>query len=226
MILDKDKNILIDYNFPILYSFRRCPYAMRARLSLYYQKIPFELREVELNNKPEELLKASPKGTVPVLVLKDKVIDESLDIMLWSMTQNDSNSFWSDLSTIERNYSLSMIDELDKRFKPLLDQYKYSSSIATKENFHNCLVLLNKWDTIIKNCGYFLKKYPTLVDIAYFPFIRQFYKVNESLWLSTDLSYLKKWLNNFLENKIFLKVMQKHSPWEKNQKPNLITFNS
>ena len=115
---------------PHLYSFRRCPYAMRARLAIYFSQISVELREILLKNKPRSMLAVSPKGTVPVLVDGSRVIEESLDIMLWALNNDDPNGFWQLLDSGQKAYALELINACDKQFKPLLDGYKY----ALKEN--------------------------------------------------------------------------------------------
>ena len=115
---------------PVLYSFRRCPYAMRARLALAVSGLPLELREVTLRSKPPELLAASPKGTVPVLVLPDgEVIDESLDVMLWALRQHDPES-WLEAAEASLDGMLALISECDGAFKQHLDRYKYPNRYA------------------------------------------------------------------------------------------------
>jgi len=115
---------MTETKLPILYSFRRCPYAMRARLAIAYSGIKLELREIVLRNKPEEMLAISPKGTVPVLQLPSgEVIDESIDIMRWALAQHDPNDWYSEpyIPAIE-----SLITQNDESFKPWLDRYKYA----------------------------------------------------------------------------------------------------
>jgi len=118
-------------NQPILYSFRRCPYAMRARLALAATGIAVELREVVLRDKPDEMLAASPKGTVPVLILEDdKVVEESRDIMEWALSNADPDG-WFDLSEAQLSQVAKLVDESDGPFKAALDTYKYASRDAT-----------------------------------------------------------------------------------------------
>lgn len=115
---------VFDHTYPILYSFRRCPYAMRARLAIAAAQVKVELREVELRNKQEALLLASPKGTVPVLQLEDgKVIDESPDIMFWALQQHDPEH-WLEQDWLKQTKQL--IQRNDGEFKYYLDRYKYA----------------------------------------------------------------------------------------------------
>src|SRR5690606_27614836 len=119
-------------SLPILYSYRRCPYAMRARMALHYAGIKFEIREIALRDKPQHMLAVSPKGTVPVLVLADgKVIDESLDVMAWALAQSDPD-IW--LTSDPR--CAELITENDGNFKQALDQYKYASRFPEQSAEH------------------------------------------------------------------------------------------
>ncbi|MCE2517081.1 MAG: glutathione S-transferase N-terminal domain-containing protein, partial [Alphaproteobacteria bacterium] len=112
---------------PVLWSFRRCPYAMRARLALKSSGVALRLREIVLRNKPDEFLTASPKGTVPVLVKPDgQVIDESLNVMFWALEQADPED-WLAIWRKDKAYCQAFLEELDGPFKTHLDRYKYSS---------------------------------------------------------------------------------------------------
>jgi len=128
-------------DMPILYSFKRCPYAMRARLALKLANIQCELREVRLNNKPKHMLEVSPKGTVPILILKDKIIDESIEIINWVLDQN--NIFKDNISSEQIKITEQIIDIFDNKFKYHLDRYKYSNRYENADKkFHQneCLV--------------------------------------------------------------------------------------
>ena len=111
---------------PLLYTFRRCPYAIRARMAVYSAAIPIQLEEVSLKNKPQAMLELSSKGTVPVLVDGNDVIDESLDIMLWALKQNDPDNWYVSLAQKELSNSLKLISDNDGEFKTWLDRYKYA----------------------------------------------------------------------------------------------------
>ena len=110
-------------NFPILYSFKRCPYAMRARMALNLANIKSEIREVRLNNKPKHMIEVSPKGTVPILILENEVIDESNDIINWVLDKN--NIFKNKLDHNQKTLTENLIQTFDSKFKYHLDRYKY-----------------------------------------------------------------------------------------------------
>ena len=203
--------------FPILYSFRRCPYAMRARMALFISNITCELREVKLSNKPSEMLSLSSKGTVPVLLLEDgSVIDESLDIMFWALEKNDTNSLFRDymINEAENKKFLNMID-ID--FKYALDRYKYPNRydnvdpIMYREICHNILIGIN--DKINEN-NYIYGKYLSFIDIATLPFIRQF-RIADPSWFDNEMPQvkIKNWLTNFLNLPIFRQIMTKYPEW-------------
>ncbi len=203
--------------FPILYSFRRCPYAMRARMALFISNITCELREVKLSNKPSEMLSLSSNGTVPVLLLEDgSVIDESLDIMFWALEKNDTNSLFRDymINEAENKKFLNMID-ID--FKYALDRYKYPNRydnvdpIMYREICHNILIGIN--DKINEN-NYIYGKYLSFIDIATLPFIRQF-RIADPSWFDNEMpqTKIKNWLTNFLNLPIFRQIMTKYPEW-------------
>ena len=203
--------------FPILYSFRRCPYAMRARMALFISNITCELREVKLSNKPSEMLSLSSKGTVPVLLLEDgSVIDESLDIMFWALEKNDTNSLFRDymINEAENKKFLNMID-ID--FKYALDRYKYPNRydnvdpIMYREICHNILIGIN--DKINEN-NYIYGKYLSFIEIATLPFIRQF-RIADPSWFDNEMpqTKIKNWLTNFLNLPIFRQIMTKYPEW-------------
>ena len=134
-------------NIPILYSFRRCPFAMRARAELYFSKIDVILREVVLRNKPKEMLIASEKGTVPVLVLKDRVIDESLEIIIWALNIRDNLNLLKPYKQ-EKEKVLKLICQIDNEFKFHLDRYKYSSRYLDVKDFEG-KIFIEIWQQVI-----------------------------------------------------------------------------
>lgn len=206
----------MSFEVPILYSFRRCPYAIRARLAIKISNTPVELREVKLSNKPAQMLACSEKGTVPVLHLPDNsVIDESLDIMRWALSQNDPNN-WLDGSAQEKSKIDHLIDINDNDFKQHLDHYKYFDRYpehsmefyrAQAEDF---LKILENNLTHTKNL---IKDTVSLADIAIFPFIRQFAYVDKDWFDQSEYKKLRNWLNNFLKSPLFDEAMTKFSPW-------------
>ena len=203
--------------FPILYSFRRCPYAMRARMALFISNITCELREVKLSKKPSEMLSLSPKGTVPVLLLEDgSVIDESLAIMFWALEKKDTNSLLRDYMINEAE-NKKFLNTIDIDFKYALDRYKYPNRydnvdpIMYREICHNILIGIN--DKINEN-NYIYGKYLSFLDIATLPFIRQF-RIADPLWFDNEMSLvkIKHWLENFLNLPIFEQIMTKYPEW-------------
>lgn len=200
--------------FPILYSFRRCPYAMRARLALYHAKISHEHREVDLKNKCKELLIISPKGTVPVLLLSDgKVLEQSLDIMVWALQ--------SALSSKDQE----LIKENDDSFKIALDRYKYPNRYDEQKSIdyrEECLKFINKVENMLT--PYLSGNQPGLTDMALFPFIRQFVHVDEDWFKKAHYPKLKEWLLYFNSSKLFDHLMIKYEIWLPDDEPIIIKF--
>ncbi|KEO91861.1 glutathione S-transferase [Erythrobacter longus] len=204
---------------PILYSFRRCPYAMRGRMGLWIAGITVELREVKLANKPPELGEASPKATVPVLVLQNgEVIDESIAIARWALSQNDPEGWLEGDDT-------DLIAEADGPFKHHLDRYKYPNRYEHEEGFgtvdHQAegLTILKKWDARIAEQGQMCGPNRTLADIALFPFIRQFANHNRAWFDAQDLPHLHPWLKAHLASDLFKSIMPKFTPWRNGDAP-------
>ena len=197
----------------ILYSYRRCPYAMRARMALKYASIEFEHREIELRNKPQSMLDASPKGTVPVLLVGDLVLDQSLDIMRWAIQHSDPDG-WAD---VDNEISQAWIEKNDGRFKALLDQYKYPNrhpELNQEEVLNEALqLMLLPMEKALQHTQYLLGYKISWVDVAIFPFIRQFSMVNPSQFDQLPIPATKKWLTQHLESELFNSVMQKHPVW-------------
>lgn len=214
---------------PIFYSFRRCPYAMRARLALQTSGISVEIREIKLQNKPEELLQSSSKGTVPVLVLNsEEVLDESLDIIWWALKINDPKN-WLAKGQIDKTEINKILTILEYDFKQNLDKYKYPNrytNINKKLYRDKNLKFLNYLNYLLKknkalNCSHL-----SMIDYAIFPFIRQFRNVDEEWFDTLDLAFLKKWLYQIIDSKQFLSIMKKYQLWEPNQMPIYTNFSS
>lgn len=200
---------------PIFYSFRRCPYAMRARLAVAVAGAVVELREVELGNKPEAMLAVSPKGTVPVLLCESgTVIDESLDIMYWALHQNDPG-FW--LEQRRQQQAEALIRRNDEEFKYHLGRYKYADCYPEYSAHHyrqqgeSFLADLEKRLTQIP---YLCGDHFSLADAAILPFIRQFAAVDTVWFENSPYPAVKQWLNRFLSSQLFNAVMTKYSPWK------------
>ena len=209
-------------SYPILYSFRRCPYAIRARMALSKSNITIELREISLKKRPDALYKISPKGTVPVLQLvEDTIIDESLNIMLWAI--NNSNCDWL---KNEREKQLEIISINDGEFKYWLDRYKYSDRFPelNRSEYQNaCSKFLNTYDIMLKDETYFYGKSYQLADIALFPFIRQCANIDQD-WFENNFLNLSNWLNRIKTSTLFLSVMNKYDLWNEMSKGEIIKF--
>ena len=202
-------------NYPILYSFIRCPYAMRARMILKLADIKCELREVRLNNKPEHMLEASPKGTVPVLILEDKIIDESIDIVNWAL--NITNVFEGNIKQDQINLTEELIDLFDDKFKYHLDRYKYSNryeDVDVEHHQNECLNILKKLETIIDGTNWIFGDSISKLDILILPFIRQF-RIADQEWFDSqqNIPGIQRVLMNFLDSNIFKSVMNKYDEW-------------
>lgn len=213
-------------SLPILYTFRRCPYAMRARLTLAYAGINCIVREVDLKNKPQTLLDISPKGTVPVLVLADgTIIEQSLEIMEWAVKQSDPAG-WMTLSEKQIEFGKLLIETNDSEFIPLLVKYKYfehypeASQMAYAEMALPLLAELNL--RIAKSGGFVLGNTCSFYDVVIFPFIRQFVKVDPAFFDTLPYLSLKKWLTYFEHLPIFEQIMKKHPVWMPEQLPVLL----
>lgn len=203
---------------PILYSFRRCPYAMRARLALTVSGRRCELREVKISAKPEAMLTASPKGTVPVLVLPDgQVIDESLDIMRWALSAHDPEGWFTrdDPALIARN---------DGPFKRDLDRYKYPDRHGSDPMFHraNGVVFLRELDDRLAKTPHLSGADRGLTDAALMPFVRQFAAVDPDWFSAQPLPHLQTWLAGHVASALFETVMVRLRPWSPGDDP--ITF--
>jgi len=219
---------------PILYSFRRCPYAMRARMALAFSQKTVELREVILKDKPDELITASPKATVPVLALTDgSVLDESLDIMYWALTNShlDNQTSTIHLPQFNQYNEIALIKENDGVFKKHLDNYKYVDRNVThnKEQQHHHReqgeTFLLKLENILEKQKYLFSDQLTVIDYAIFPFIRQFAHVDKSWFDQSQYHCLQNWLNKLLTSDLFISTMIKYPQWKKHNEATLFPGN-
>ena len=207
---------------PILYSFRRCPYAIRARMVLSYMEVSVELREVLLNERPQSLYKISSKGTVPVLLLKDgKVLDESLDIMRWAIKQGEQNLYEDKLN--EQN---QLIKYNDIKFKYWLDKYKYHVRYLehSREYYQRkCSKTLAEYDMRLRGNSYLMGDRIRLADIAIFPFIRQCANVDQN-WFNNKYPNLNRWLEIWKQSRVFKSVMMKYNQWKLGDELLIVNF--
>jgi glutathione S-transferase len=199
---------------PILYSFRRCPYAMRARMAVMQAGVQCELREVVLRDKPAAMLELSPKGTVPVLQLPDgQVLEESLDVMHWALAIHDPDDWLADIDAAN-----ALIQRLDGEFKGALDRYKYHVKHPEHPQSHYRVegeAFLAELEAMLaQHCGAALYgERLTFADIAAFPFVRQFAFVDKAWFDGAPYPLLQAWLSRGLESALFLSVMPKFPQW-------------
>jgi len=200
---------------PRLYSFRRCPYAMRARLALLFSELPVELREIVLKNKPSQMLAISPKGTVPVLQLPEgRVIEESRDIMVWALEHNDRQGLL-DAKLIKQANDL--LDKNDHEFKHWLDHYKYADrypEMSQAEYQERGEVFLQSLEALLSKNAYLLGDSISIADIGIMPFVRQFAHVDRDVFYGLPYPKLQSWLQDWLEHPLFKQAMTKFDPWQ------------
>ncbi len=196
---------------PTLYSFRRCPYAMRARMAITASGAPVALREIILRDKPAEMLAASPKGTVPVLLADGRVIDESIDVMHWALRRNDPEGW---LAAGDED---SLITEADGPFKHHLDRYKYASrydGADADEHRAAGMTFLQKLDARLAQTEYLYGARRSLADIAIFPFVRQFRIADPDWFDEASIPHVQRWLKTLTCSALFLSVMRKYPLWK------------
>lgn len=190
---------------------------MRARMALDAAAITVEHREVRLRDKPAAMLSASPKGTVPVLDTQDGVIDESLDIMIWALEQQDPDDWLSDGSK-DRSDAEAFL----AAFKDKLDRYKYASRYNSEADRGDvdhgkrteAMAVLTNFTSSLSDTPFLRGNSPRLIDVATFPFVRQFAAVERDWWRSSASSGLQQWLQYWLQSARFKRIMKKHAPWE------------
>lgn len=206
-------------SLPVLYSFRRCPYAMRARLALAVSGRQCELREIVLRNKPQAMLSASPKGTVPVLVLPDgRVLDESLDIMRWALHENDPQQ-WLQPEGGTLADAMALVAWCDGPFKHNLDRYKYPpryvhenvDPVACRDA---AAVWLQTLNDRLHEGGYLLGSRPCIADTAIFPFVRQYAHTDGEWFAGRPWPNVHAWLQGWLASPLFGAVMPKFPVWQ------------
>ncbi len=223
----------------ILYSFRRCPYAIRARWALLQCRKQVNLREVQLSNKPLDLTKASEKGTVPVLVLANgKVIDESIDIMTWAIKNSNMNNNFLHKGEKDNKEIEELIKENDNIFKYHLDRYKYPNRYkdVIPEYHNNALkTILRRWEEKLtsrsreQSLSWLVGSKETIADWCLWPFVRQYRLVNkEEFDLNNNLLKIKLWLDYYLNHPLYPILMKKNKFWESSKKeilfPEEITY--
>ena len=216
-----------NFKYPILYTFRRCPYAMRARFAIRSSQIIVEVREIKLQEKPSEFLKSSPKGTVPVLITNSgEVLEESLDIINWALNINDPHN-WLAKGKLEYQEIIKLLDNLENKFKTNLDKYKYPSRFPGVDQYlyrDKNLCFLKKLNSYLENNKSLNCEYLTLLDYAIFPFIRQFRNVDQEWFEKLNFNFLNKWINQIIDSEEFSSIMKKFKKWEPNDVPIYTNF--
>jgi glutathione S-transferase len=215
----------VNSTLPVLYSLQHCPYAMRARMGLLMAQQQVLLRPVKLKDKPKEMLNVSPKGTVPVLVFPDehneysthsKVIDESLDIMLWALQQNDPEDLLHKDNPEDLNEMLELVKRNDKEFKPQLEIYKKSKRFRTGkevEERQKCEVFIAELEERLANQNFFVGRKPSLIDYVLIPFVRQFSRVNKAWFKQAPYPLLRNWIEQQMQTRLYAKTMEKYPLW-------------
>ncbi len=192
---------------PIIYSFVRCPWAMRARLALCYMEIDYVTREIDLKNKPATFLETSPKGTVPVLMLEDgTIIDESLDVVLWAMPKPKDDEFVEMMNLITEN-------DTDFKFNNYNYKYpeRYAEDMLTQVDHRLAAEkFISKLEGMLSKQQYLFKDEISIADIAIFPLVRQFSKVDEEWFAASNYVAVRNWLQTITDSAFFAKAMQKY----------------
>ena len=204
-------------NHPILYSFRRCPYCMRAHLGLKKSGLKIELREVDLKKMPDEILKVSPKATVPVLVLPDeKVFDESWDILKWALAQKDPDNWLGENKQFLLDAEM-LVETNDFSFKSDLDHYKYADRFPEHSVDHYrqaCEEFIEELETMLSVNNFLVTDQLTIADIAVFPFVRQFSLVDKNWFEQSPYKNVQRWLESLITTTLFQNIFQKHNNWQ------------
>ncbi len=212
---------MADNAYPLLYTFRRCPYAMRARMALSISGQTCEVRELILRAKPDHMLELSPKGTVPVLQTTDgTVIDESLDVMLWALQRHDPER-WLIPEVQSPDHMRELIDQCDKEFKPHLDRYKYANrydDVDPMEQRIKAEEFIQDLEDRLTDTTWLFGCRPSLADYAIAPFIRQFANTDKDWFDQAPYPHVQKWLETFLQSQVFTSVMEKRPAWQPGDK--------
>ncbi|CAH7192053.1 Glutathione S-transferase [Vibrio chagasii] len=202
---------------PVLYSLRRCPYAMRGRMGIALSKQQVLLREIVTKDKPSELLASSPKGTVPVLVLSDgKVIEQSLDVMMWALHQNDPQDLLRSSNPSLSEQIHQLIQQNDNEFIGHLEKYRASvryrnDDIEQRRNL--CEAFISELEAKLAHHDYFFGDSPSLADFAVMPFVSQFVRVEKKWFVQSEYQNVGRWLRSHLESKLYTQVMKQYPLW-------------
>ncbi|MEZ8037315.1 glutathione S-transferase [Vibrio crassostreae] len=204
-------------DLPILYSLRRCPYAMRGRMGIALSQQKVLLREVITKDKPSELLASSPKGTVPVLVLPNgQVIEQSLDVMNWALQQNDPQDLLRSSEPILSEQVQQLIKTNDEEFISYLEKYRASvryRNIDVEQRRQACETFISQLEARLTDQPYFFGETPSLADFAVMPFVSQFVRVEKKWFVKSEYQNVGRWLRAHLESKLYTQVMKQYPLW-------------
>ena len=182
-------------------------------MALKYAGIEYEHREIVLRNKPQSMLRVSPKGTVPVLCVEELILDQSMDIMRWALARSDPDS-WLE---VDQLISIEWLEKNDGPFKTLLDQYKYPERYPhlNREGILNAAteLMLRPMEAALQMNAYLLSNKLSWVDVAIFPFIRQFSMSDQKSFEAMPFPNIQNWLGQLIESELFNSVMHKHPAW-------------
>ncbi len=215
----------------ILYSFRRCPYAIRVRWALLICEIKVEIREIDLKNKPLDFLNKSKTKTVPILIKKNsEVIEESLEIILWALSESKKEKIKLNYFPDNKKEEIfEIINENDNEFKYHLDRFKYATRYQnSNEEFHfsKAIIFIKRWNKLLTKNKYFFGDNPTIADWSIWPFVRQFKIACESQKRKNYFEpSIKNWLDSFETNNKFKSLMYKYELWEPHSSKNFFPYN-
>ncbi len=206
------------YNLPILYSLQNCPYAMRARLALLLSEQTIIIRAISLKDKPQAMLAASPKGTVPVLILADgTVIEQSFDIMLWALKQSDPYNLLAQQHPESQREIIRLIQRGDEEFKHPLEQYRAAKRYHRESEIQwrqQCEVFIEELEQRLAATGFFVTDNLSLADYALIAFMRQFGRVDRRWFATAPYPKVKAWLSSQLQSQLYARMMTKHQLWD------------
>ncbi|WP_454441490.1 glutathione S-transferase [Vibrio bathopelagicus] len=204
-------------DLPILYSLRRCPYAMRGRMGIALSQQKVLLREIVTKDKPSELLASSPKGTVPVLVLpQGTIIEQSIEVMIWALEQNDPQDLMRSSNPALNQQVLELIGRNDNEFIGHLEKYRASVRYRnddSEQRRHNCEEFIAELENKLSNHDYLFGDTPSLADFAVMPFVSQFVRVEKKWFVQSEYQNVGRWLRAHLESKLYTQVMKQYPLW-------------
>ncbi|QIZ77650.1 glutathione S-transferase N-terminal domain-containing protein [Ferrimonas lipolytica] len=211
---------------PILYSLRRCPYCVRARLVLLHAEQPVEIRDIVLANKPTELITASAKGTVPVLQLPDgRVIEESLDIMVWALAQQDPSDLLRQQQPLVKQQMQQLIQYADREFVPILESYQAAVRYRAPNHQYyrqRTLSFMRQLEQRLRQHSHLFGETPSLVDYALLPFIRKFSRIERRWFISEDFGEIRRWLAQHYQHRLYNQAMQSFPRWHQGKVPTVL----